>query len=115
MRSERIDTKALLNGHPGTANLTNPKVRLDERAKVLAYWPDDVIVPIRDGWRVAPPWRLLLDPTAWHDVAPETVHDYVRGWLLFGKWPSIDTLHRAFGRVTNHRAGDEVEAQGSLL
>ena len=115
MRSERVDTRALLNGDPGTANLTNPRQRLEERAKVLAYWPDDVIVPVRDGYRTPPPWRLLLDPTAWHDVPATTVHDYVRGWLLFGKWPSIDTLHRAFGRVTNHRAGDENPTQEALL
>lgn len=115
MKHEKVDTRALLNGEAGDANYTDPKVRLAERAKVLDYWPEGLTQQIRRGFLEPPPWRLLLDPTGWGDVPRERVHAYVRGALEYGRWPSIDGLHRAFGRVTNHRGADEVEAQESLL
>ena len=115
MRSEKVDTRALLGGRPGDANLTNPAVRMAERTKVLDYWPDELIAQIRDGIVVAPPWRLLLDPTSWGDVPAEDVHRYVRTSLNAGRWPSIDGLRRRFGRVSNHRGPDENKLQESFL
>lgn len=115
MKHEKVDTRALLNGEPGDANYTNPKVRLAERARVLDYWPNDLIAAVRDGFVEAPPWRLLLDPTAWNDVDPREVHEFVRYSWERGRWPSIDGLRRRFGRVSNHRGPDEVPEQVSLL
>lgn len=115
MRSEKVDTRALLNGEPGDANFTHPAVRLAEREKVLAYWPEKIIRPIQQGYINPPAWRLLLDPTAWHDVPPEQVHAYVWSMTLQGKWPQLDSLRKRFGRVSNHRGGDEVPEQESLL
>lgn len=112
VRSEKIDTRSVLNGDLGDANFTNPRVRQAERARVLAYWPDDLIVPVRDGYLVAPPWRLYVDPTAWKDVIPAQVHAYVRDRLrATGSWPSLDNLRRRFGRVSNHRRPDEMPNQ----
>jgi hypothetical protein len=115
IRSEKVDTRALLNGEPGDANFTHPRVRLAEREKVLAYWPDKIIRPIKQGFVTAPPWRLLLDPLAWHDVEPAQVHEYVYRQTLKGTWPSLDGLRRRFGRVSNHRGPDENPEQESLL
>jgi hypothetical protein len=116
MKSEQIDTRAVLAGSLGDANRTDPNVRLAERARVLAYWPDDLIVEIVNGIVVAPPWRLLFQPTEWSDVPVDQVVAVVRDSLATnGRWPSIDGLRRRFGRVSNHRRGDEVEAQVSLL
>lgn len=115
IRSEQIDTRALLDGDPGDANFTDAEIRLDERARVLAYWPPELIEPIRQGIVEAPPWRLLLDPTAWADVSREDVADYVYDFLERGRWPSIDGIRRRFGRVSNHRGPDENPAQDALL
>lgn len=116
MRSERINTAAVLRGYPGTANWTNPAVRMQERDRVKEYWPTDLIRPVEIGDVKAPSWRMLLDPTAWKEPAPEEIHDYVRSYLAeYGKWPSLDGLRRRAGRVSNHRSPGEVEAQGSLL
>lgn len=116
MRSERVNTQAVLRGYPGTANWTNPKIRMEEKERIEAYWPEDLIRPVRTGDVAAPPWRLLLDPTAWSDVPPEEVANYVRVTLRTRKaWPTLDGLRRQFGRVSNHRSPGEVPAQGSLL
>lgn len=115
MKHERIDTRGLLNGEAGDANYMDPRLRLAERKEVLDYWPEELTRRIRDGFLEPPPWRLLLDPTGWKDVQREDVYAFVYETLGRGKWPSIDTLHRRFGRVTNHRGPDEVEAQESLL
>lgn len=114
-RSERVNTQAVLRGYAGTANWTDPKRRMEERDRVLAYWPEDLIRPITTGDVKAPPWRLLLDPTAWSDVPPERVAEYVRVCLRTKKaWPSLDGLRRNFGRISNHRSAGEVEGQESL-
>lgn len=116
IRSERINTQAVLRGYAGIANGTDPKVRLEERERVLAYWPEDLIRPITVGNVGAPPWRLLLDPTAWEDVSAQDVAEFVRTNLQLKKaWPSLDGLRRRFGRVSNHRSPGEVEGQESLL
>lgn len=115
MRSEKIDTRTVLNGDMGTANLTNPGIRSYERERILAYWPEKILRPIAQGYVSAPPWRLLLDPTQWQDVEPEKVHDYVYRASLRGTWPSLDGLRRKFGRVSNHRSGGEVPGQEAML
>lgn len=88
---------------------------MEERAKVLDYWPDKIIRPIRDGFIKPPPWRLLLDPMSWHDVNPHEVHEYVYRQTLQGRWPSLDGFRRKFGRISNHRDATENPLQGSLL
>jgi hypothetical protein len=116
VRSEKINTQACLRGYPGTANWTNPAVRMQERDRIIAYWPEELLKPVISGTIAAPPWRMLLDPTAWKDIDPVDVHDHVRTYLrLHGRWPSLDWLRRRYGRVSNHRGPDEVPAQGSLL
>lgn len=115
-RAEKVNTQAVLRGYAGIANGTDPKIRMEERDRVLAYWPDDLIRPVTTGDIGAPPWRLLLDPTAWEDVPPEKVAEFVRTSLQTKKaWPSLDGLRRAFGRVSNHRSPGEVVGQESLL
>lgn len=115
-RSEKVNVQALLRGYPGTANGTNPARRLAELKRVQEYWPKYVLRPITMGGIAAPPWRVLLDPTGWHDVPAEEVAQYVRSYVeLHGRWPSLDTLRRKYGRVSNHRSGGEVVGQESLL
>ena len=115
VRSERVETAALLRGEPGLANGTPPEVRLAERERVREFWPDDLLGPVEGEAIVAPPWRLLLDPTGWEGERDDVV-SFVRWYLAFhGRWPSLDGLRRKFGRVSNHRGPDEVPEQGSLL
>lgn len=116
VRSEQVDVRELLAGRAGDANGTDPSVRLAERERVIAYWPDDLIVAVVDRTIEPPPWRLLLQPIGWEDVPPDQVVAVVRDSLATnGRWPSIDGLRRRFNRVTNHRGPDEVEGQESLL
>jgi hypothetical protein len=116
VKSEKISTQAVLRGYMGIANGTDPNRRRAERDRVLAYWPDDLLRPVTIGVVNAPAWRMLLDPTEWRDVDPTTIHGYVRTYLsLHGKWPSLDTLRRLAGRVSNHRGPDEIPGQESLL
>lgn len=116
MRSEKIDTAAVLRGRPGDANFTNPKLRMEERKRILAYWPTELIVQIQSGIVSPPPWRLLLDPVSWHDVDQNEVHQWVMESLYRrGHWPSLDATRRRFGRVSNHRSGGEVPGQESLI
>lgn len=110
-----MDTRAVLNGRLGDANFTDPDLRREERARIIGYWPQDLLDPIREGRVLAPPWRLLLDPISWKDVPPGKVHEFVRSWLGAGRWPSLDGTRKKFGRVSNHRGADEVPGQDSLL
>lgn len=114
VRHEKVDTVAILDGDLGDANLTDPAVRRRERTLVLGFWPDDLIASARRG-RV--PWRTLVDPAKWPDVDPEEVFGFVRGWtgFPFDVWPSIDALHRKFGRASNHRLPGESPNQGGLF
>jgi len=114
-RSEKIDTRAVLNGDLGRANGTDQDVRRAEAYRVWAYWPSEMLAKIRDGFLVAPEWRMLTEATAFSDVDPERVHDFVRDQVrLRGRWPTIDEVRRRFGRVTNHRGPDEIDEQTSM-
>jgi hypothetical protein len=114
IRSEKVDARrVLLGGELGYENGTDPAIRRRERERVVEYWPEGLRTRmVKEGV----PWRLLVDPTGFRDVDPAEVHAFVSGYRAHRRaWPSIDLVRRRFGRVSNHRAGGEVEGQGSLL
>ncbi len=113
MRSERVDTAAVLRGERDDANGTDFRRRERERARIVDYYPPDLVERAR---RTNPPWRLLLDPTSWKDVDPDRVAGYFRNFFdVHARWPKLDDVRRKFNRVSNHRAPGEAEGQEVLL
>ena len=112
-RDEKVDTRRILSeADLGEANGTPRVRRLAELRRVIEYWPPDLRAEAASG---EVPWRTLVDPTRWPDVDREEVFAFVRSYADDrGRWPLIDTLHRKFGRVSNHRLPGETEGQGVL-
>lgn len=113
MRSQKVDTfSVILCGDLGCANGTRRSARERERARVLRFWPDDLLRRMAEEHA---PWRLLVDPTYWPDERDRVI-EYVAGFRSDrGRWPTVDDARRMFGRVSNHRGSDENPCQPNLF